>query len=747
MGLDPLLGTTALTPLPIVTDLDDGGVAIDFGAPPGSRADDGGEHYGNLAEQLSEQDLDYIAEQLLRDIDDDNTSRADWIILKTKAMDLLGLRIEEASTGGTGAITRSTVRSPILLDACVRYQAETYGEMLPAEGPAKVMVPGGGTGQEREEADTVEDYINHYLVTTATEYYPDFDQMLFHQGFAGCVFRKIYRDPLRGRPVAATVFGEDLIVSQDVVDIENASRLTHQIEMRQSVMKRMQLLGVYRDIALETPQPDPDQVREKAREIAGISPSLQALEKKPHQVYECYTELDLPGYQHMRGEGDGTEPSGLPLPYQITIEKTSRKILAIRRNWREGDDRFRAVQRFVKYPFIRALGFYDVGLAHLLSNSARTLTAIWRMLIDAGTFANFPGWIFKKGAKFSSTNFIVGPGEGKEVDIGDAETLDDAIKPLPYKDPSPVLAQFAAAIEEGARKLGSNADLQIGEGRQDAPVGTTIALLDRAVKIMTRVHKVTCQAHGVELRLLQELFAEDPTPLLYGNETPEQIAMLKAGLSNRKIVPASDPNVPSHMLRIMQCVALIQMATQAPPGTFNMDEIFRRCLKTLGFTDVDEILIPAAKRQQQPGQAQPDPKVVAAQIKAQETQARGQQQQASLAAGLQDKQMQAAHDVRENAQQAADRISREGIVRMNNIAAWFKQQHDAELADKHNATELQLAEAKRLEAIEHTRQAEIKLEATKVAAKKTSRAGFADGGRVAVEIEDDDGIIVELPEV
>lgn len=663
----------------------DGGAIVDLRPSKKRRNRDGDTDFDeNMALDMDDADLDSLASSLLEAIEDDERSRSGWLQSYEKSIDLLGVKIEDGAASGALGLTRSTIRAPILLEACIRFQSNARGELLPADGPVKVRIDDNDVEAVREQARMLERDLNHYLTVTATEYYPDFDRMLFHVAFAGCAFRKIYEDPLRGRPVSESVYAPDLIVSQDITDLENATRITHRITMRQSIMRRMQLLGVYRDIDLIQPSRVEDQIGAKMRENQGLAAYTQRPEDQPYDVLECYCEWDLKGFEHT----DGDEQTGLPLPYQITIERTSRQVLAIRRNWRKDDPLMRPVPRFVKYGMGSGLGFYDLGFAHILGNSARTLTAIWRLLIDAGMFSNFPGFLMKKGPRVGTTQLRIGPGEAKEIETGSADDIRQAIMPLPYKEPSQVLMEFAQHIEESARQIAGMAEIQVGEGKQEAPVGTTIALIEQATKVMAAVHKRLHQAMGQEFRLLQELFARNPRALWAYSKSPERIWQAGQELQNFDLVPAADPNVASQMERIMKIQGLLQLA-QAQPTAFNMTEINKRALKALGFDDVDTLLLPP----QPQGAPPPDPKIVAAQIQAQ-----SRQQATQIQASVQQQKNQSdsdiaklkiAHDFAESQDRAADRASREKIAGMQQQTEAMR----AGLDHQHNMASLSLDHA------------------------------------------------------
>lgn len=494
--------------------------------------------------------------------------------------------------------------------------AMPQGAMQPPQPGAEAMGGNGGPPlkpNRDEMAEALEADLNHYLTTTAKEYYPDTDRMLFYVGFGGCGFKKVYRCPIRRRPVSESVDAKDLIVSNAATDLNNSGRVTHQIMMRPSTLKRMQLVGAYRDvpdITAVTPTPQPNVVDEKIAETQGVDARPQRPEDADHTIFECYCELDIAGFEHM-DEGDGTEPpmpTGLAVPYVVVIDRDSREILAIRRNWEEGDDLCTATLPFVKYPFVPGLGFYDIGLIHILGNTTRAVTAAWREMLDAGMFANFPGFLFlKSGLRGNTTNeFRVAPGSGTPIDSS-ATDIRQAVMPLPYKDPGAGLMSLVSDIAETGARVGGTAEVAVGEGRQDAPVGTTIALIEQATKIVDAVHKRLHAAQAEEFQLLKAEFRKDPEALWRGykkSKIGQKISLAKddaekeaaralviLALEDADIVPAADPNTPSHMHRIMKAVAIMQIA-MSQPDLYDLKKVHERVLRMIKVEDADDLFKP-----------------------------------------------------------------------------------------------------------------------------------------------------------
>jgi hypothetical protein len=596
----------------IEVELPDGGIVINFGKIASSQDDDG-DFYENLAELLSEADLAGIAEDLLQGIDADIRSRAEWLRQRAEGLDLLGLKIDgpRSDVAGSSAPLEgmSNVRHPLLLEAVLRFQANARGELLPTDGPVKIRVDDITTSSsatedrdEENQAEQLETDFNYYLTVTASEYYPDTDRMLLMVGFGGCGFKKVYHCPLRRRPVSESVDAKDLIVSHGATDLQNAPRVTHQIQMLPNVVKRMQIMGAYREVALGSPpMTTPDAVDAKIDEIQGTQAQTTFREAdQPRTIYECYCEIDVPGYEHKDEKGEIT---GLPLPFKVTIDKDARTILEIRRNWKEDDDNHEARRVFVKYPFVPGLGFYDIGLLNILGNTTIAVTAAWREMLDAGMFANFPGFLYAKPAGRQNTNeFRVAPGSGAPVDTN-GMPINQAVMPLPYKEAGPGLMALTKDISETGQRVGGTAETSVGEGRADAPVGTTIALIEQATKVLDAVHKRLHQAQGEEFGLLKELFKEDPEAFWRFNKRRGaynwNVERFKAALENYDLVPAADPNTSSHMMRIMKAVAVKQLQA-SNPELYNDREVDTRVLKVIGWNNPESLFKPPAPPQEAP---------------------------------------------------------------------------------------------------------------------------------------------------
>ena len=649
----------------------DGSVTFDLSPPEEKDAPDNKEFDRNLAKGMDEEDLSSIATTLIDGIDRDNESRKKWLETRALGIGLLGLELEKprAGSGSESAPIEgmSTVRHPLLLEATVAFQATARAELLPASGPVKVrndsttppkeILQETSASQQLAESmqsndelsQALEKDLNHYLTAIATEYIPDTDRMLFYVGFGGDGFKKVYNCPLRRRPVSESIDAEDLIISNTATDLMNSSRVTHRIKMRQSTLRRMQLMGVYLDVDLSPPQIANQTVVDKKLEaISGVTENNKLPEDRDYEVYETYCELDLDQFAPKEFKG-----KGLPLPYRVTIEKDSRKILDIRRNWEEDDDQCLAKQFFVQFPFIRGLGFYGLGFIHLLGNTTNALTAAWRESLDAGMFANFPGFIYAKGAGRQNTNqFRVAPGSGIGLDVGATQRIQDAIMALPYKDVGAGFQAFITHIEETGRRLASTATINVGEGKQDAPVGTTLALIEQASKVMDSAHKRLHAAQAEEFKLLKCRFKEDPEAFWRHNKRPT-IKWVKEqfiqALDNCNLVPVADPNNPTSLHRLAKG-AIIKQLQSASPALYDPVGVDMRVMR---ISDID----PAGLFRATPAPSPPDPRMVAIQAKAE-----AQRIQSQIS--LMETQIRAATAGAQIQDKEKDRQSREKIEQM-----------------------------------------------------------------------------------
>lgn len=600
--------------------------------------------FDNLVDDIDGMELSRISEELLRGVRDDIQSRQDWIENRATGLKLLGLKIELPATQGSadGAPVEgmSKVRHPLLLEAVLRFQANARSELLPTDGPVKIREDNNNSDPQSDRiADALERDLNHYLTSTATEYYPDTDRMLLMLGFGGTAFKKVYFCPLRNRPVSESVDADDLIVNQSATDLSNAKRITHRILMRSSIVKRMQILGVYKDDDLSTPLAlNIDSVQQEKNAIQGVADTTRNSEERDREIYEIYCELDIKGYQHKR-KGKIT---GLEIPYRVTVDVSSRKILSIVRNYDEDTKDLPEVRsNFVKYTFVPGLGFYDIGLLHILGNTTNAITAAWRELLDAGMFANFPGFLMSDtGARQNTNIFRVPPGGGALVKTGGLP-ISQAIMPLPYKEPSGALMQLVDNIAQTGMRVGGTSELQVGEGRADAPVGTTLAMIEQAAKVLNAVHKRMHAAQAEEFALIVRCFKENPESFWQRNRKPalpwDEQTFITA-INRVDLVPQADPNTASHAQRLMKIMALKQLQG-SNPELYDAVAVDKAALQAIGWSNPEQFMVPANKQDETPPEVlqgieelkikrqDADTKAKAAQAKAQADMANAQSNQ------------------------------------------------------------------------------------------------------------------------
>lgn len=565
--------------------------------------------FRNLVDDIDSVELYRISDDLIRGIKDDLDSRKEWVEDRAQGIKLLGLKIEipglAGASDGAPVEGMSKVRHPLLLEAVLRFQANARGELLPADGPVKVRNDNNNsTTVDDRLADALEVDFNHYLTATAKEYYPDTDRMLFMLGFGGTAFKKVYYCPLRNRPVSETVDADDLIVNNAATDLSNAKRVTHRISMKPSTVKRMQILGVYRDVDLSTPTPAQlDSVQREQLSQQGISPDSYNPDDRDREIYECYCELNIRGFEH-KYKGKET---GLDIPYRVTIDASTKEILSIVRNYDEDTkDLPEARRTFVKYAFVPGMGFYDIGLLHILGNTTNAVTAAWRELLDAGMYNNFPGFLMADtGARQNTNIFRVPPGGGQLVKTG-GMPINQAIMPLPYKEPSQALMNLVSNIVETGQRVGGTAEMQVAEGRADAPVGTTLAQIEQAQKIINSVHKRLHSAQTEEFALLLDCFKENPDAFWQRNRRPaypwDEKTFMQA-VADYDLVPQADPNTASQMQRLMKVIALKQLQA-ANPGLYDPIAIDTVAIQAIGWANPQQFMAPPEAQGKPPPELQ-----------------------------------------------------------------------------------------------------------------------------------------------
>lgn len=536
----------------MVTELEDGGVDIDLSPMMESLSSVPFEvHDANLAEHLDDTRLSEIADTLMTGVMRDRESRADWETMLAKGIELMGLKIEERSTPFDGACG---IYDPLMAEAVVRWQSTAMAELFPAAGPVKTQITGVPNSNLEAQASRVQDWMNLYLTRLAPEYIEEKDQMMMWLPLMGSTFSKPYQDPILKRPVSRFKTPYQVIVPYGAVDLETCSRYACIEPMTQRQMKAFMLAGVYREIELDEPVLDMhgNEIKEAADESQGVAPGIDTAEE--YEVYEVYADLDLDEHDE-----------GLPLPYIVSIERVTQEVLSIRRNWREGDEEYSRKRGLIHWRFMPGFGFYGIGYAHLLGNSAMAATMGERNLIDAATLKNFPGGVRVKGMRIEDNNFTIAPGEFKEIDTG-GQPIQNAFMPLPYGGADPTLAAMIGNVRDGARGLANTTEISVGEGRQDAPVGTTVALMEAANLVKSGTIKRAFRSLSKELKVIADLFGEylGDEPYPFPVKGGQQSIMKADFVTNVDVIPVADPNVVSSTQRMVRAEGLVRMAQQFP---------------------------------------------------------------------------------------------------------------------------------------------------------------------------------------
>ena len=532
----------------------------------------------NLADYISEAALAAMAGDLIGDFESDIASRKDWIQTYVDGLELLGLKIEERTEPWEGACG---VYHPLLSEAVVKFQSETIMETFPAAGPVKTQIIGKETPQKKDAADRVQADMNYQLTDVMQEYRPEHERLLWGLGIAGNAFKKVYYDPSLQRQVAMYVPAEDIVVPYGASSIESAERVTHVMRKTENDLRKLQAAGFYRDIDLGTPDNVLDEVEKKIAEKLGF----RATSDDRYKVLEMHVELDLEGFEH---EDEDGEPTGIALPYVVTVEKGSGSILAIRRNWNPDDETHKKRQHFVHYGYIPGFGFYCFGLIHLIGAFAKSGTSILRQLVDAGSLSNLPGGFKTRGLRVKGDDTPIAPGEFRDVDVPSG-TMKDNIMPLPYKEPSMVLAGLLDKIVDEGRRFASAADLKVADMSGNTPVGTTLAILERTLKVMTAVQARVHYSMKQEFRLLKKIIA-DYTPEDYSYQPSEGNRFAKrSDYDDVDVIPVSDPNAATMSQKIMQYQAALQLA-QSAPQLYNMPLLHRQMLDVLGIKDAKKLV-------------------------------------------------------------------------------------------------------------------------------------------------------------
>ncbi len=548
------------------------GLEIDL--MPDREADDFND---NLADYLHDSELQSIAGDLLADFDDDVASRKDWITTYTDGIELLGMKIEERSEPWEGACG---VYHPLLSEAIVKFQAETMMSSFPAAGPVRTQIIGKETQDKKDAAERVQDDMNYQLTDVMDEFRPEHERMLWGLGMSGNAFKKVYFDPHLDRQISVFVPAEDLVVPYGAMNLEQAERVTHVMRKTENELRRLQVAGFYRDIDLGEPSNSLDDVEKKIAEKMGF----RATSDDRYKLLEMHVDLDLPGFEH---EEDG-ELTGIALPYVVTMEKGTGEILSIRRNWNQDDKTFKKRQHFVHYGYVPGFGFYCFGLIHLVGAFAKSGTSLIRQLVDAGTLSNLPGGFKTRGLRVKGDDTPISPGEWRDVDVPSGAIRDNLL-PLPYKEPSQTLMTLLGQIIDEGRRFANAADLQISDMSGQAPVGTTLAILERNTKAMSAIMARVHYAFKQELGLLKGIIsAYTPEDYEYDPEVGNRKAK-KSDYDMVEVIPVSDPNASTMAQKIVQYQAVLQLA-QSAPQIYNMPLLHRQMLDVLGVKEAQKLV-------------------------------------------------------------------------------------------------------------------------------------------------------------
>ena len=569
-----------------ITEEDDGGALIDFD-PSKVNIPEGGDHFANLADLLPDDVTDPIANQLQGDYREYKASRADWERAYTVGLDLLGFKYENRTEPFQGA---SGATHPVLAEAVTQFQALAYKELLPSDGPVRTQILGVSNPLKEQQSQRVKDFMNYQLLDQMKEYEPEFDQMLFYLPLAGSTFKKVYYDDLLQRAVSKFVPADDLVVPYTATSLEDANSVVHVIKIPENDLRKQQVNGFYTDIELTKPVSDvnADKVEDKKRELEGTTNTTRV--ESMYTLLECHVNLDLEGFEDV---GKNGEPTGIKLPYVVTIEEGSMKVLSIKRNYAPNDPLRNKVQYFVHFKFLPGLGFYGFGLIHMIGGLSRTATSALRQLLDAGTLSNLPAGFKQRGVRVKDDAAPIQPGEFKDVDTPGGN-LKDSFVFLPYKEPSATLLQLMGIVVTAGQRFASIADMQVGDGNQGAAVGTTVALLERGSRVMSAIHKRIYSALRKEFKLLAKVFAQYLPP-----EYPYDVV---GGQRNVKvtdfdekvdILPIADPNIFSMSQRLTLAQTGLQLA-MSNPKMHNLYMAFRKMYEALGIKDIDRILPPPA---------------------------------------------------------------------------------------------------------------------------------------------------------
>jgi len=541
--------------------------------------------YANLAESIDDNDLGRISNDLMGDFENDKSSRDEWATTYTKGLELLGVKFQERTRPFRGA---SSVTHPLLAEAVTQFSSTAFKEMMPSDGPVRTRVVGKESVEVYQQSQRVKEFMNYNITQVMEEYTPELDQMLFYLPLSGSTFKKVYYDAQLGRAVSKFIPAEDLIVPYSASDLDSCERITHIVKLTENDVRKKQVAGFYKDIDInptptQTPTYSTGNIQSTIDNLDGIQ---QTGDSDIVTLLEMHVDLDLEGYEDVDSSG---EPTGIKLPYIVTIDETSGKVLAIRRNYDEGDKLYKKKQYFVHFKFLPGLGFYGFGLIHLIGGLSRTATQALRQLIDAGTLANLPAGFKTRGLRIADNDEPLQPGEFRDVDAPSG-AIREGLLPLPYKEPSQTLFGLLGFVVDAGQRFAQIADMQVGDANQGSPVGTTIALLERGSRIMSSIHKRMYYSMQKEFKLLanviQTYLPEDyPYAVVGGDRSIKQ-----ADFDERvDIIPVADPNIFSMAQRIQLAQTQLQLATSAPQ-LHNVKEAYIRMYEALGVSDIDKIM-------------------------------------------------------------------------------------------------------------------------------------------------------------
>ncbi len=557
---------------------DDGGVVIDF--DPQDQRGQNDDFYANLAEEMPDRELGRIASELLGEFDANKASRQEWEDAYANGLELLGFSYEERTQPFRGA---TGVTHPLLAEAATQFQAQAFNELLPASGPVRTAIIGNETREKQQQSDRVRQFMNYYITNVMEEYTPELDQMLFYLPLAGSTFKKIYYDETMDRAVSKFVPVEQLVVPYETSDLETCPNITQVLRMSLNDLRKKQVSGFYLDMDVLPAQADLGSVGSEIERIDGVSPSQIDYDCT---LLECHVDLDLEGYEDTDDDG---EPTGIKVPYVVTISQDNGQILSIRRNYNEDDENKKKIQYFVHYKFLPGFGFYGLGLIHTIGGLSRTATAALRQLIDAGTLSNLPAGFKARGLRIRDDDDPLQPGEFRDVDAPGG-AIRDSLMPLPFKGPDQTLFNLLGFVVDAGRRFATITDMKVGDGNQQAAVGTTLALIEQGSRVMSAVHKRLHYAMRIEFKILSRVMAESlPPEYPYAVEGAES-AVKQTDFDDRvDVLPVSDPNVFSQAQRITLAQTKLQLAGAAPE-MHNMHEVYRDMYDALGVKDVDRIM-------------------------------------------------------------------------------------------------------------------------------------------------------------